>query len=118
MTSLSFVLPLPPSVNALYANAYGKGRVKTKAYLDWEDEAGWSMRISQMSDGKLGANFLKFDRLKLTIEVGGKGDLDNLKAIPDLLKTMSIIKDDKFIEVLHITRAKRDDLKLTIESIE
>lgn len=33
------MLPVPPSVNALYANVAGKGRVKTKAYREWADSA-------------------------------------------------------------------------------
>lgn len=40
-SGLSLVLPLPPSVNNLYANRRGGGRVKTRDYRGWLAEAGW-----------------------------------------------------------------------------
>ena len=36
---IPFTLPLPPSVNNLYLNLRGRGRVKSPAYRAWLDEA-------------------------------------------------------------------------------
>ena len=86
-----FIIPGPPSTNALYANVLGKGRVKTKRYRAWIDEAGWEIKIHHMP-------LPHFDG-DVEIEIAGIGklDVDNTKAIPDLLKSLGILNDDKQI---------------------
>lgn len=37
--TVPFHLPLPPSVNNLFINVRGRGRVKSKHYREWEREA-------------------------------------------------------------------------------
>lgn len=40
--TVTLELPTPPTVNNLYANGK-KGRYRTPRYLDWLDEAGWTL---------------------------------------------------------------------------
>jgi crossover junction endodeoxyribonuclease RusA len=95
-----FTLPPPPSTNALYANVPGKGRVKTRAYKAWITEAGWEIKI------QLGGTIHTWNEpVGMLIEGVKRLDLDNLKAIPDLCKTMGLIADDRLITDLHIVRA-------------
>ncbi len=86
-----FTIPRPPSTNALYANVPGKGRVKTKLYRVWIKTAGWTVKAQKQP-------VPHFDG-EVEIEIAGLGslDVDNTKAIPDLLKRLGILDDDKQI---------------------
>ena len=43
--TLSFDLPLPPSVNGCFANVPGKGRVRTAQYRAWRKQALASIEV-------------------------------------------------------------------------
>ena len=93
---LTLHIPRPPSVNALYANVPGKGRVKTKRYRDWIMHAG--LIANPQLYHVRGRNLIPF-----TGDVGAlitvnkdRCDLPNLEKAPfDFLKTMGVYKDDK-----------------------
>lgn len=93
---LTFDLPMPPSVNKLYANIPGKGRVKLDHYKKWINEASWMLiaernrtRRHKMMTGKVA---VQVDAYK---PANKRRDLDNiLKAICDLLKSTNTIEDD------------------------
>lgn len=105
-----FAITRPPSTNALYSNASGArirhrdgkritpGRVKTAAYRKWIDLAGWEMK-EQYHPLPI---FVGCVAVSIESVVGI--DLDNIKAIPDLLTSMGVIADDSLIEDLHIKR--------------
>lgn len=90
-------LPVPPSVNAMYANRYetgrrhqrGPGRYKTRAYKAWIQEAGWTI-WHERPRPILG-------QYKLLLSLGKiRGDPDNrLKAVNDLLVDFRLVEDDK-----------------------
>jgi len=40
-------LPFPPSVNSMYANVPGRGRVKSKQYAAWKNEALWELKAQK-----------------------------------------------------------------------
>jgi hypothetical protein len=42
-------LPIPPSVNALWFNAPGRGRVRTDEYRAWLKEAGWLLKEQRVA---------------------------------------------------------------------
>jgi Holliday junction resolvase RusA-like endonuclease len=97
---LCLVLPSPPSVNAMFANVPGRGRVKTKAYKAWRTAAGWEL-IAQLAQRRLNGHRPLFPgRVTLLIDLQrGRGDASNrLKAAEDLLVTHHIIEDDRFVE--------------------
>lgn len=89
-------LPLPPSVNGLYA---GKSRrYKSKKYVAWIKQAGWQLMAQRplpQIKGKVIIH-MKFGRPDRR-----KRDVANLeKATSDLLVAYGIIQDDSLIEKL------------------
>lgn len=92
MKAISFSIPMPPSVNALYVNAPGRGRVKTKVYARWIDEA----RIRLMLDRvRLRAPLERYG-IALKVPADMRGDISNrIKAAEDLCKRHGLIFDDK-----------------------
>jgi Holliday junction resolvase RusA-like endonuclease len=92
-------LPLPPSVNGLYANVRGKGRVPTKRYRMWKNLAGWDLKFSGL--------WAVRGPVKITIAVPTKApaDVDNYaKALLDILVTHQRIDDDKHVQSVSISR--------------
>lgn len=91
-------LPKPPSVNTLFSNAPGRGRVKTPAYRAWLEEAGWAL-LSQKPAHVTGPVCLDY-----LIHDSGRADLGNLeKGLTDLLVSHEIIEDDNRSIVRRIT---------------
>ncbi len=88
---VSVEIPVPPSVNDMFRNVRGKGRVKTAAYADWLGHAGWVLRSQNPS--RIGGRVV----LVLSVERMSKSaDIDNrVKAILDLLVTHGVIDDDR-----------------------
>lgn len=86
-------LPIPPSVNAMYRNVPGKGRVKTGAYKTWASAAGYSL-LRQRPEKHKGD-------VILNLQFGPRNkraDVSNLiKATEDLLVNMGVIEDDRFV---------------------
>jgi crossover junction endodeoxyribonuclease RusA len=89
MSMFTFNLTVPPTVNNLFFNVPGKGRVKTAGYVEWLTKAGWELKAHRppQLDGAV--------RIDMRFEDAGRKDLDGLpKAILDLLVTHQVIKDD------------------------
>jgi Holliday junction resolvase RusA-like endonuclease len=106
MKSLKLILPLPPSVNALFANVRGKGRVRTTAYLRWANHAQSSLWMQKPAGG-----FPLFDgpfNVQITVPLKARSDVDNLiKPIPDFLKTPGgIVRDDRHMQGVSIARSE------------
>ena len=84
------MLPFPLSVNGLYLNVKGRGRVKTKRYREWIDEASLMLMKQNISYFKT--------RVDITIHLGGgrkNQDCDNLiKCVLDRLVYLKILEDD------------------------
>jgi Holliday junction resolvase RusA-like endonuclease len=98
MTEIAFTITRPPSTNSLFANVPGKGRIKTTRYKRWIEMAGKEM-LAQGSRPR-------FDGPVAMVIEGVTGiDLDNVKAIPDLMKHMGVLSDDRIIEELRVCRA-------------
>lgn len=85
------VLPWPPSVNTMFVNVRGKGRVRSENYNKWIRDAGWMIRSQRVKP---------FDEpVSVTVELNPPDnrafDLDNKsKALLDLLVKMNVIPDD------------------------
>jgi crossover junction endodeoxyribonuclease RusA len=106
-----FAVPTPPSTNNLYANAQGKGRVKSERYRTWLNAAGWSVRAA------LGGHETISTAVCVGLQVPDdrRRDIDNFcKATLDLLVHMKVIEDDKIVERLVVERAKRPDVLVTL----
>ncbi len=86
-------VPVPPSVNALYRNVAGRGRVKTKEYSDWFAVAHRELRRQSWDrvPGKV-IVCMKVSRL------GPAADLDNrIKATLDLMVKTKLMDDDRHV---------------------
>ena len=99
----SFTLPTPPSVNALYKNVPGKGRVKAGLYDDFIRRGVASIR-AQKVPGLIGRVVILFavERMsKMTC-----ADIDNrLKAMLDTMVVAGVIEDDQFVTAIFVTWA-------------
>jgi Holliday junction resolvase RusA-like endonuclease len=109
-----FTLPeMPPSVNEMYANVPGKGRVKSQRYRNWLSAARWTLKAQ-------GARVQSGDKT-LSIEIGPRNrrsDVSNrLKAVEDSLVGVAI-EDDRFITRATIGWAPIEGVRITIEDAQ
>lgn len=91
------ILPIPPSVNNLYTGM-GKARRKNGKYAAWSDEAGW--RINEARSKGTCRNIKRgcWYWTDIRLPEHHAGDSDNrLKALHDLLHTMGVTPDDKWL---------------------
>lgn len=84
-------LSWPPSVNNLFLNRQGRGRIRSPEYRAWAEEAGWIIGTTKQPKLK--------GRVQVSIAYRApdrrKRDIDNLlKPILDLLVTHQIIEAD------------------------
>lgn len=104
---ISFILPRPPSVNAQTRNATAKdgkskGRIKTKEYNAWIEEARWkiaAMNLPKIDAPRYGAGYTipAVNRIRR--------DIANLeKALSDILVTAGIIPNDCFLDHVETRR--------------
>lgn len=102
MTEAAINLPFPVSVNGMFANVMGRGRVKTVPYKEWLQEAGWMLKSQSVEpfDGPVEIHAIVCPPDKR------RRDLDNLwKPILDLLTHHKVIADDSFecVRALYIS---------------
>lgn len=96
-----FTLPIPPSVNNLFANGK-KGRYRTAAYEEWS-----RMGIAMLAAQRVGVAQVPC-RVVVTIR-GGPGfsklrDIDNtLKPVLDLLVNAGVLPGDNVTRVYEVT---------------
>lgn len=87
---VTFTLPVPPSVNQLFRNVPGQGRVKTRVYDDWQGHARTSLRLQNISPIK-GQVLVLFGVERQSLAA----DIDNrIKAMLDVIVKAKIIRDD------------------------
>lgn len=92
-------LPCPPSVNALYANVPGHGRVKTERYRTWLNAAGWAIKMQRPAKipGPYSMTMIVHRKDKR------KRDLSNfVKATEDLLVAHGVVSDDSGATEIHL----------------
>lgn len=103
-------LPIPPSLNAMFANSRngsGRGRFKTGVYKDWLMEADiWitppRARPEPLPAGPYG--------IEIKLPKKMRGDIDNrAKAVIDFLVSRGITPDDKFLHCLTLRRCPELD---------
>jgi crossover junction endodeoxyribonuclease RusA len=84
-------LPFPVSVNALYCNKAGKGRVKSQRYREWSNVAGWQLKAQK--PGKITGRYAL--TILLEQKDGRRRDIGNLeKSVSDLLVEHGVVEDD------------------------
>jgi Holliday junction resolvase RusA-like endonuclease len=96
---LTFPTP-PPSTNNLYvARRDDKGRAKTSQYKAWQKEA----QTLVMASGCPREGW-KHVRVEVRAPINYQRDVDNLKPVLDVLKTMHVIEDDRWVDEYEVRR--------------
>lgn len=91
--AVSFTMPMPPSVNQIFRNLPGKGRVKTGAYDDWRAFAVTSIRRQQIA-ALTGRVLVLFGVERMSLSA----DIDNrIKAMLDAMVEARVIVDDRYV---------------------
>ena len=108
MTEYTFLLPIPPSVNAAYRAVNGRV-MKSKKYRDWEEEAKKAMSFQDMGNIETLTG-----RIKATYRFGWldkrKRDIANFeKALSDFLEDWGVYENDCQIDYMELFRIKRSD---------
>ncbi len=115
--TLHLAVAVPPSVNAMYSNVPGKGRLKTKDYRAWAREAEWAIAANKewRADKRaFGPGF----KVTLFLPMNMRGDIDNrLKPILDLLVRMRVTVDDKHAAEVKAVKATWRDPQAVIEIV-
>lgn len=84
-------LAIPPSVNELFANVPGRGRVKSERYKGWKNAVGWDVKAQLKGRRVSGPVHLSY-RFG---EQSTRADLGNLeKAATDMLVDLQVIDGD------------------------
>lgn len=90
---------LPPSVNSLYRNVPGRGRVKTAKYNDWLAAAGAIIQTQVRSNERIEGPYAL--RLRAYHPDKRRRDLSNLlKSTEDLLVNLGLIEDDSLCQII------------------
>ena len=95
---VSFTIPTPPSVNDIYKNVQGKGRVKSHGYDKFIAHAITTIRLQNVPpiSGRV-VMIAGVERMSL------QADLDNrLKAMQDAIVKAGVIMDDNLITAIAI----------------
>ena len=98
---IHLVLPIPPSINAAYANSTKpgrRGRFKTKRYEDWIAEAQFAVMRDQVRGSIDGAYAI---HVEIDRPDKRRRDLSNmLKVIEDFCVSAGFVTDDRFCEAI------------------
>lgn len=112
---MTFDLPMPPSVNGMYRNVPGKGRVKTDPYKSWLLEAGQMLSIQWKPPRKTITNEVRVDCALERPKV--RSDIDNrAKALLDLITKMRVLQDDSQVVDLRLRWADIRGCRVTLEA--
>lgn len=107
------VLPIPPSTNNLYR---GGPRYKTSEYRGWTSAAVGDLIVQ----GRIGFMLPKGRyRIDIAAPFSRRRDLDNVKAVMDLLVSAGILPNDNMVDDLRVRRIPvGEELVVTIEAME
>lgn len=100
MTTIVVNFAAPLSVNRMFRNVPGRGRVKSKAYRVWRVSAEWEARIAMRGRPPIAAPCA----ITLTLPKSYRGDADNtLKAVLDALEKGGVVKNDHQFRDVRVT---------------
>lgn len=100
--AVHFTMPTPPSVNALFRNVKGRGRVKTEAYFDFIQMGITAIRNQQVP--ALSGPVIMVYGIERIARNALEADISNrLKAIEDTIVKAGVIEDDRFVTGIAIS---------------
>jgi crossover junction endodeoxyribonuclease RusA len=112
-------IPPPPSVNALFANVAGKGRVRSARYRQWATAAGWMLQSQRANWPAIAAGQPYSVALRLPVDY--RSDIDNAAKGPiDLLVSLGIVPDDRLMVELLISKTgpRHDDAAIMAAQVD
>ena len=107
---INISLPLPPTVNNMYANARGKGRVLTPEARKWKDDAILLTRNAMQRDGLKPP--CRKDGFALEIKAffpNNRRDLSNVLKITEDAVCTAIGIDDRAVGAIHLYKGRTDE---------
>lgn len=110
----TFSLSLSPSVNRMFRNVSGIGRVKASNYRSWIRGELKSLVAQRARPVQPPVS------VRIVLPIGTRGDPDNRqKAVLDLLKRAGIIPDDsgKIIKSLIVCYGAGKNMEVSVESV-
>lgn len=115
---IALTLPYPPSVNSLYANIPGKGRVKTERYRSWERVAQTEI-MAQRSQFPV-KHIAGPVAISITLEDRRKSiDIDNgVKGLVDCCVAMGLMDDDRNVRQILVKKDETGSVKGCVVTIE
>ena len=111
MITLTLPVP-PPSLNNIYINVRGRGRVKSSAYRRWRDSTVFVLRAQHLPifDARVA--------VEIVLPRAIRGDADNrAKACLDVLQAAGIVTNDRLCDPVHIGRGDVRETTITIRSM-
>lgn len=115
---IEFMLPFPPSVNGLYVNVRGRGRVKSRRYSEWILHAnkaahGQDVQANPYQPAFTGPVEITYifgrpDKRVRDVESG-------IKAVSDFLTSYGILKDDSQIYKLTAEWGEGNGVFITVK---
>lgn len=92
-------LPLPPSLNTMFRNVPGVGRVKTGDYKTWQKRASTALTFAAWDVPA------KPYIITIRLNIDHRSDVDNrVKPVLDLLVRHGVIEGDQWVNELHVYR--------------
>lgn len=107
---------IPPSVNHIYRNVAGKGRVKSNRYRTWFNAVSWDVKTQrpQKVSGDVAISII-CRKPNDTV----RRDIDNcIKAVLDMLVANQLIDDDSKVAKVSAEWTKGDNVHGTIVTYE
>jgi len=114
ITDATFDLDLGPSVNAMYANAPGRGRIKSKAYKSWVRGQLKALLAQRARPVQAPVS------IELFLPDTMRGDASNrIKAVEDLLVKAGIIPNDskKFVRSVGISFHGAAQMRVRVQTV-
>jgi len=108
-------LPFPPTVNNLFVNVPGRGRVPSQRYKDWREDANRLLLTQVPLPRFLGPVSLKFTFGRPDAR---RRDLSNLiKAAEDMIVSAGVIEDDSKVHRIVAEWGASSGCTVTIEAL-
>lgn len=109
MSAIVATLPVPPSANHLFANKRDGGRVKTKDYDAWLEEARWHLKRAWAACGSPSFGDQPM-RLSIAVGIDRGRDVSNCcKAIEDAMVKFLPVPDDRWNDYIALSRRSEID---------
>lgn len=103
-----FEIPVPPSVNTLYANVKGHGRVKTTESRQYQEIAGWAARAWAMeNEWEYGGGRIEM-HLRIWFPTRHRRDITNCIKIAEDSVANALGFDDTVVDKFTVERAGYD----------